>query len=395
VGEDAHAATVRRTAVAAAGHGTMRVMTLAAPPPPPLPPPAIERPAPRQASYGLVTGVAPAGARRIVVRAAGRTLADRTLGGRRFSLRVTLPRGESRVRVVVFARDGRRSTAAVGPVRGLPPAARPRPTAERFDAALTRSARRLAAAYAGSSGVYVQSLTSGAGAAWNARARFPAASTLKLAIAVAVLARHEGVPAAGSNVDQLLHRMLVHSDNVSANALEVWLGGSTSGGSGIVNALLAAAGIHDTEMYGGYEIERATSGRIPVRVDDQPSWGLGKYTTARDLALLLRGVWLASAGKGPLVRQGLDAAAARYLLFVLGRVDDRGKLDRGVAGLPGVTVLHKAGWIDTARHDAGLVFWRGGVYVAAVLTWRSRGAGLDADRLAGRVARAALHRFGA
>jgi beta-lactamase class A len=366
-----------------------------APPPPPLPPPAIERPAPRQASYGLVTGVAPAGARRIVVRAAGRTLADRRLGGRRFSLRLALPRGESRIRVVVVARDGRRSGASVGPVLGLPPAARPRAVAERGDPALTGQARRLAAAYGGSVGVYVQSLTSGAGGAWNARARFPAASTLKLAIAVAVLARHPGVPAAGSSIDELLHRMLVHSDNASANALEGWLGGSTSGGSGIVNALLEAVGIRETEMYGGYEIERTTSGRIPARVEDQPSWGLGKYTTARDLALLLRGVWLASGGKGPLARQGLDAAEARYLLFVLGRVEDHGKLDRGVAGRPGVTVLHKAGWIDSARHDAGLVFWRGGVYVAAVMTWRSRGAGVDADRLAGRVARAALHRFGA
>jgi beta-lactamase class A len=372
----------------------MRVMTLAAPPPPPLPPPAIERPAPRQASYGLVTGLAPAGARRIVVRAAGRTLADRTLGGRRFSLRVALPPGESRVRVVVFARDGRRSAAAVGPVRGLPPAPQPRAVAERDDPALTRAARRLAAAYGGTAGIHVESLTSGAGGAWNARARFPAASTLKLAIAVAALARHAGVPASGSSVDQLLHRMLVHSDNASANALEVWVGGSTSGGSRIVNALLEAAGIRETEMYGGYEIERTTSGRIPARVDDQPSWGIGKYTTARDLALLLRGVWLASAAKGPLARQGLDAAEARYLLFVLGRVGDRGKLERNVAGLPGVTVLHKAGWIDTARHDAGLVFWRGGVYVAAVMTWRAGGAGLDADRLAGRVARAALHRFG-
>jgi beta-lactamase class A len=371
----------------------MRVMAFATPPPPPLPPPAIARPVPREASYGLVTGSAPTGARRILVRVGGQTLADRPLGGRRFSLRVTLPRGESQVRVVVVARDGRRSANTVGPVLGLPPAARPRAIAERDDPALTRAARRLGDAYSGSAGVYVQSLTSGAGGAWNARARFPAASTLKLAIAAAVLARHGGVPAAGSSVDVLLQKMLAYSDNASANALEVWLGGSTSGGSAIVNALLAAAGIGETEMYGGYEIERTTSGRIPARVDDQPGWGTGKYTTARDLALLLRGVWLASAGKGPLGRQGLDAAEARYLLFVLGRVADHGKLDRRVGRVAGVTVLHKAGWIDTARHDAGLVFWRGGVYVAAVMTWRAAGAGADADRLAGEVARTALHRF--
>jgi hypothetical protein len=39
------------------------------------------------------------------------------------------------------------------------------------------------------------------------------------------------------------------------------------------------------------------------------------------------------------------------------------------------------------------VFWRGGVFVAAVMTYRSSGAGIAADALAGRVARVALDRF--
>jgi beta-lactamase class A len=256
-----------------------------------------------------------------------------------------------------------------------------------------RSLTRLGSAYPGTAGVYVQSLTTGAGGAWNARARFPAASTLKLAIAVAVLVRHEGVPGPGSSVDGLLHRMLVHSDNAAANALEVWLAGSTSGGSGVVNALLRSIGIADSEMYGGYEIERTTSGRIPRRADEQPGFGVGKYTTAADLATLLRAVWLASGGLGPLRDQGLAPSEARYLLFVLGRVRDPGKLERTVGAVPGVTVVHKAGWIDSARHDAGLVFWRGGAYVAAVMSWRPGGAGAASDVLAGRVAGTALRRF--
>jgi hypothetical protein len=368
-------------------------MPAAAPPPPPLAPPAIEQPAPRQASYGLVTGTAPVGTRRIVVRAAGTVLADRALRGRRFTVRVTLPRGESVVRVVTVAGDGRRSARLVGPVLGLPPAARPRVVRDRADPALVRASRRLGAGYPGAAGVHLQSLTTGAGGAWNARARFPAASTLKLAIAVAVLARHDGVPAAGSTVDRLLSRMLAHSDNAAANALEVWLSGSTSAGSHAVNALLRSIGIAETEMYGGYEIERTTSGSIPARIDEQPAWGYGKFTTARDLAALARAVWLASGSRGALRRQGVDAAEARYLLFLLGRVADRGKLDREVGRLPGVTVLHKAGWLDSARHDAGLVFWRGGVYAAAVLTWSPAGAGVRADVLAGRAARVALDRF--
>jgi len=56
-------------------------------------------------------------------------------------------------------------------------------------------------------------------------------------------------------------------------------------------------------------------------------------------------------------------------------------------------VLHKAGWIDAARHDAGLVVWQGGIFVAAVMTYRPDGAGVRSDVLAGRVAQAALRRF--
>jgi hypothetical protein len=360
------------------------------------PPPAIEQPAPYQASYGVVSGTAAPGTSRIVVRiAGGRVLAEKPVAGRRFQIRVGLPTGETSLRVVGIRRDGSRSGTTVRHVLGLPGAARPRYRLARLDAGLATRVRRLARAYGGTAGLYVQSLTSGAGAAWNARARFPAASTLKLAIAVAVLERHAGLPPRGSYVDGLLRSMLSWSDNESANSLEVWLSGSTSGGSDRVVSLLRSIGLEDSIMYGGYEIERRTAGAIPLRVDEQPYWGVGKYSTAYDLARLSRAIWLASGGIGPLRRHapGFTAADGRYLLYLLGHVRDAGKLDRWVERLPGVRVLHKAGWVDAARHDNGLVFWRGGVYVAAVMTYRAAGTGLREDVLAGRIAKVALDRF--
>jgi hypothetical protein len=56
-------------------------------------------------------------------------------------------------------------------------------------------------------------------------------------------------------------------------------------------------------------------------------------------------------------------------------------------------VLHKAGWISSARHDTGLVFWRGGVFVAGVMTWNADGTGHSSDQLAGRLGAIALARF--
>lgn len=359
-----------------------------------MPPPAIEQPAPHQASYGLVTGIAARGTRRIVVSARGRVLASEQLRGQRFSLRVTLPIGDVTVRVTTLGVGRRRSVGVVHDVLGLPRSARPRIVAAHEDPALARRVRRLARGYPGISGIYLQSLTAGAGAAWNAQARFPAASTLKLAIATTVLAEYSGVPSPRSELGSLMRRMIALSDNASANALEVWLGGSTSGGSDRVNALMRSIGLHDTIMYGGYELGTIAR-RIPVRVEEQPAFGFGKYTTAWDLASLFRAIWLASGNRGPLrtTASGFTAADARYLLWLLGHVHDTPKLDRIVGRSGDVAVLHKAGWIDAARHDAGLVFWRGGVFVASVMTWSPRGTSVSSDALAGRCAKVALDRF--
>ena len=170
-------------------------MTATLPPPPA--PPVIERPAPFQASYGLVSGRAAPGATRVVVKVDGRIAGKRTLAGRAFTLDVPLPLREVSVRVETVDRRGRRAGRTVHHVLGLPRAARPRLRAPRLDEALQQRVRRLAAAFPGASGIYVENLATGQAAAWNARATFPAASTLKLAIAVTYLARAGGRAGAG------------------------------------------------------------------------------------------------------------------------------------------------------------------------------------------------------
>ncbi|MGZ8781908.1 MAG: serine hydrolase [Gaiellaceae bacterium] len=359
---------------------------------PALPPPAVLAPAPREVSFGLVAGSVPRGTRRIIVRVGEQVLADRTLRGRTFSLRVELPGSIVPLRVTAVDSRGRRSWAVVPGVRGLPAGSEPRAAAPRLDPVLGRTVRRLTAGAGGTSGVYVQDLRTGRGAAWNAAARFPAASTLKLAIAVAVLRSLEGKPVAGSRVDALLREMLIRSDNASANALEVWLAGSTTSGSVRVDETLRALGLNDSLMYGGYEITRrpaVAATPIPIRVESQPAFGVGKYTTAADLARLARSVYLAGAGKGPLLSLGVSGSEARYLLWLLAQVTDLGKLDRFLGAR--AFVLHKAGWLPNARHDNGIVVSAGGVFVASVMTWGTGGG----DELAGRVALAALERFGA
>jgi beta-lactamase class A len=357
---------------------------------PALPPPAVVAPAPREVSFGLVNGRAPLGTRRIVVHVGGRVAADRPLRGRSFTLHVPIA-GETSVRVTAFDGRNRRSSTIVPQVRGLPRGAVPRNAAPRLDPGLAQRLHALRRSHPGVHGIYVQDLRTGRGAAWNAKARFPAASTLKLAIAVTALRRLDGKPAVGSRVSTLLRTMLVLSDNDAANELEAWIGGSVFAGSARVDETMRALGLHDTLMYGGYESARrpaAATAPIPVRVEQAPDFGVGKYSTAADLARLARALYLAAAGKGPLLALGVTASEARHLLWTLAQVPDRGKLGRFLG--PSTSLLHKAGWLPGARHDVGVVAFPEGVFVAAVLTWRSG----SADLLAGEVAREALTRIG-
>ena len=143
-------------------------------------------------------------------------------------------------------------------------------------------------------------------------------------------------------------------------------------------------------MYGGYETRRPAGlvgDPIPIRVESQPSFGVGKYTTAWDLARLARAVYLAAAGTGPLLRLGVTGSEARYLLWLLAQVADRGKLDRFL-GVREV-VMHKAGWLERRTARQRRVAFEGGAYVASVLTWKAAAA----DELAGQISFAALDRF--
>ena len=366
---------------------------LAPDPPVRLEPPAIVAPAPREASFGRVAGRVGPGVDRILVFVNGRKAAEERLDGTHFDLQVSLPPRDSTVRVVVGDPLGHRTARTVGPVFGLPQAASGVALSSYEDARLAGRVMELVERFPGTSGVYVENLTTGAGAAWNAKARFPAASTLKLGIAIEVLRVVRARPPPNSPLGRLLELMLVYSDNVAANELLAWLGGSETDGAAAVNETMQQLGVNDSYMYGGYLVASAAGPPIPLTVESQPEFP-GKYTTAYDLAQLHRLVHLAAEGHGPLA-DGLDGSFtpsdARFLLYVLVHSADHGKLDRFLPG--SAIVAHKAGWISEARHDSGLVYTREGAFVASVMTWTGGGAGLDSDVLAGRIARAALERF--
>ena len=80
--------------------------------------------------------------------------------------------------------------------------------------------------------------------------------------------------------------------------------------------------LRDAAKAGGRHRRSRSGSRV------SPRSGVGKYTTAWDLGRLARATYLAAAGKGPLLALGVSGSEARYLLWLLAQVADRGKLDR-------------------------------------------------------------------
>ena len=272
------------------------------------PPPAIEQPAPYQVSYGVVAGTAAPGTTRVIVRVG---LAD---AGRPAAPRPPLPaaRLPARRRDDGAGRHRRPRRApqprdrAARPRRGAGGRARVLHGAH-DDVLLQRDGRRLAERF----GEHERDLRRRTSRRERVRPGMrgplslpppPSSSRSPSPHSRAPRARRRS----GSTLDRLLRQMLTYSDNAAANATERYFGGSTSGGSALVNSLMRSLGLVDTEMYGGYELD-SVGGRHALLAGGDPAPGrqpavLG-YAEEDERVRprrLLRAVWLASGGRGPL-----------------------------------------------------------------------------------------------
>ncbi len=355
-------------------------------------PPALVAPASREASFGRISGTVQPGTYRVVVKVNGRGKDAVQVDGKKFELQVDLPPRDATIEVVAEDALGNSGTTRIQKVLGLPAADAETAESTHEDASLAAAVDELVDGFPAMSAVYVENLQTGAGAAWNATARFPAASTVKLAIAIETLRILSDRPEEGTELDVLLRDMLVDSDNEAANELLRWIGSTDEGGAEQVNRTLGALDLEDSHLYGAFLIA-STGPPIPLETESEPEF-VGKYTSAWDLAQLFRFVHLAAQGEGPLLdlEGTFEASDARAILWFLAHSSDHGKIDR-LLGKRAI-VAHKAGWLSDARHDAGLVYTPRGAFIAVVMTYTGGGAGESSDLLAARVARAVQQRLG-
>ena len=299
-----------------------------------------------EASDGRIVVTAPAATDRIDVTVSGvpvrvRVVAKEKAVGRRH-ITVQIPAiARTGAEIELIARDGTRNAgrAVVNDVHLLGSGAFAGSGARRLldtpDA--SAEARRIAKAAGGQVGINAECRGTGRTAAGNADHVAVAASTLKVAILAAALARDRRSPTRPQTYGTY-RAAIVDSSNEAANVVLARVGdGSTELGARRVNALMASLQMRDSFLDG------------PYRLSGGPS---RKRTSAADLVRLARAVYQAAGGTGPLARLGVSRHEARVLIGLMAVESYPGLIRDHVRG----PVAHKAGWLDTVQNDVALAF---------------------------------------
>jgi hypothetical protein len=231
----------------------------------------------------------------------------------------------------------------------------------RADPALAARLGELGRGYRGWAGLWVHDLRSGRAAGWNADARFPAASTVKLGVVLAAVARARRPEATRDWYD--VRRIGAWSSNLAANRLLRALGPAA------VARGLERLGMTASTYPGPY---RATTALLDA--PKPPPHGHRRVTTAADLGRALYRIHAAAIGNRlALRRTGLTQHQASLVLSVL-LAPERAGANLGLLRpwLGTTLVAEKNGWLSDSRITAALVYRRGAPVIVVVAAWAPR-----------------------
>jgi beta-lactamase class A len=332
-----------------------------------VPPPAVIAPA--SVVFGHVAVRIGRDTRRVEVWADGRRRSSQRVrsGPRRVSVR--LPTG--RWQIVIRALGGGGTSRSASRIMWVLPTsgARAGTTDGRVDARLERDLEALAEGFPAFSGIYAQHLISGCGAAVNAAAPFPAASTLKAAILLDAVRRPSGASAG------LLDQMVLDSSDRAANdVLGIQGGGDGVSGAARVTETLRAIGLTEALVRRPYILDddAKRGGPIPLDATTRPALYTNFLASPVEMARLMISLHRGALGIGRVRALGIRTPIVReQITRRLLDVRDRTKL---VAGLPaGMPIAHKTGYTTEVKHDVGVAYTASGPVVIAVMTWGASG----------------------
>jgi beta-lactamase class A len=297
----------------------------------------------------------PANVRFVLNRPPGRyDLEVRTLRGRRIVWRS-------------YARD----------VRLLPRSGRRARAEQQRDHARSTRLAAIGRSFRGHAGIWVHDLVTGSTASWNADARFPAASTVKLGVLAETLRRFDP-RRADAGVAYDLGTLTRWSSNLAANRLVAKIGGPEA-----AQRALARLGARSSTYPGTFRVGTSVDADAPR----PPPPVSSRVTTAHDLGRVLYTLHAAALGnRRALARCGFDRDRARYALGLLLRSEPVGNnLGLLRPALGPVSIAEKNGWTSEVRHTAAIVYAPRGPVIVVVLTYRPGISRAEAIALGRRV----------
>lgn len=228
------------------------------------------------------------------------------------------------------------------------------------------------ASHHGTVGLFAKDLTTGEVLSIRGDERFPSASVIKVPILVELFQQVERGPLAltdpltllaadqrpGSGVLQFLSTphsltvgdaamlMIILSDNTATNLIIDKVGIRN------VNARMDSLGLHQTRLHAKVFLGTSTT----IDTAATRAWGLG-VTTPEEMGLLFEKIYRGTA---------VSADASKQMLDMLRKNFDYAEIPRLLPA--GVSVAHKTGALDAARHDCGIVYNKGRDYVLCILT---------------------------
>ena len=343
-----------------------------------------------EAFFGEVRLAVPPGTRRAELRRRGQLvlqLDDPPAGVRELRLPAASETGRGTLEVTLRGPNGT-SRGRAERTWLLPPAAGRSATRERPDPTLDARLARIASSFPGYAGAYVHDLATGRTGRWNAEARFPAASTVKLGVLAAALGRFGPRPEQSPYLHDM-QALAAWSSNLAANRLLRALGsGDEARGTQVVEATLRRLGARASTYPGTYRVgtSRSSTPLVPPLVS-------ARTTSAADLGRLLTLLQAAATGnRRARSSLGLTRHEARVAIALL--LDSEPTGDN--AGLfrpwlpPGMPAAQKHGWISSARHSTAIVYGKRGPVVVVLLTYRDGLRLREARELGRRIVRAAL-----
>lgn len=346
------------------------------------------QPATGEVFYGTIVARAPAGATRVTVLANGNRWRDTPLAGTvvRFT---TTGRSQAYAFRMTFTNA---SGAVVGAAAAdntwlLPPSAKRARPGRRSSASASAALASAARSFNGTSGMWVQDLTNGTYAGWNAGAKFPGASLVKMGLMAGALARMGSNPQ-GSKYFYDLQQIAGWSSNLAANRIVDKLGsGCGTSRDALANDGLRRLGAKSSTYTGCYIIGTELQPNLPeAPATASPSLDTSRFTTAQDLARMMFAIQ-ATAANAPGARQetGLTAKQARLILgLLLGSQQELDNASLFAGGLPaGMPLAQKNGWLRAARGGAALAFTPAGPLIMTLVAHSSSGVSLPAARALG------------